>query len=95
VVHACGTRAAQLQGLAVMLSRTASTIGMGIVSGLIGLVGVVLGAVALFALYSLVVTPQDVVTWNGLLVLIVAVLLGIGAVRCIQYAVERAIRRLD
>jgi hypothetical protein len=76
-----------------MLLRTASAIGVVLVAGLMALVGAVLGAVALFTFYSLVVTPSDVVTWNGLTVLIVAVLLGIGAVRCIQYAVDRAIRR--
>jgi hypothetical protein len=56
------------------------------------LVGAVLGAVALFTLYSLVVTTSDVATRGGLVVLILAVLLGIGAVRCIQYAVDRATR---
>ena len=61
------------------------------------LLGVALGTVALFAFYSLVVTTSDVVTWGGL-TLIVAVFLGVGAVRCINYAglaFDRAIRRLN
>jgi uncharacterized membrane protein len=78
-----------------MLLRTASAIGEVVVAGLMALVGVALGTVALFTFYSLVMTTSDVVTWGGLVVLIVAVFLGIGAVRCIQYAVDRAIRRLD
>ena len=78
-----------------MLLRTASAIGEVVVAGLMALVGSALGAVALFTFYSLVVTPSDVVTWGGLVVLIVAVFLGIGAVRCIQYTVGRAIRRLN
>lgn len=44
------------------------------------------------------VTTRDVVTWSGLTVLSVAVFLGVGAVRCINYAglaFDRAIRRLD
>jgi uncharacterized membrane protein YcjF (UPF0283 family) len=82
-------------GLNPMLLRTASAIGEVVVAGLMVLVGAVLGAVALFTFYSLVVTTQDVVTWSGVTVLILAVLLGIGAVRCIQYAVDRAVRRLN
>ena len=78
-----------------MLLRTASAIGKGVVAGVIALVGVALGGVALFTFYSLAVTPSDVVSWGGLVGFIVAVFLGIGAVRCIQYAVDRAILRLN
>jgi hypothetical protein len=81
-----------------MLLRTASAIGEAVVAGVIALVGVALGTVALFALYSLAVTTSDVVTWGGLAVLIVAVFVGVGAVRCSQYAglvFDRAIRRLN
>ena len=81
-----------------MLLRTASAIGEGVVAGLIALVGVALGTTVLFTFYSLVVTPSDVVTWGGLTVLIVAVFLAIGAVRCVQYAglvFDRATRRLN
>jgi hypothetical protein len=81
-----------------MLLRTASAIGEVVVAGLMALVGVALGTVVLFAFYSLVMTPSDVVTWGGLTVLVVAVLLGIGAVRCIHYAglvLHRASRRLN
>jgi hypothetical protein len=81
-----------------MLLRTASAIGEVVVAGLIALVGIALGTVALFAFYSLLVTPSDVVTWGGLVVVIVAVFIGIGAVRCIQYAglmFDRATRRLN
>jgi hypothetical protein len=84
--------------LNAMLLRTASATGEVVVAGIIALVGVGLGAVTLFTFYSLVVTTQDVVTWSGLLVLIVAVILAIGAVRCTQYAglvFDRAIRRLN
>jgi hypothetical protein len=85
-------------GLNAMLLRTASAIGEAVVAGLVALVGVALGTVALFAFYSLVMTTQDVVTWGGLTVFIVAVLLGVGAVRCINYAglaFDRATRRLN
>jgi hypothetical protein len=81
-----------------MLLRTASAIGEVVVAGLIALVGVALGTVALFLFYSLVVTTQDVVTWSGLTVVIVAVFIGVGAVRCINYAglaFDRAIGRLN
>jgi hypothetical protein len=81
-----------------MLLHTASAIGEFVVAGLTALVGVALGTVALFAFYSLVVTTSDVVTWGGLTVLILAVFLGIGAVKCINYAgrvFDRAIRRLN
>ena len=85
-------------GLNAMLLRTASAIGEVVVAGLMALVGVALGTVALFTFYSLVVTTSDVVTWSGLAVLIVAALFGVGAVRCINYAglaFDRAIRRLN
>jgi hypothetical protein len=78
-----------------MLSRTASAVGEVVVAGLMALVGVAVGTVALFAFYGLVMTTSDVVTWGGVAVVIAAVLLGIGAVLCIQYAVYRAIPRLD
>jgi hypothetical protein len=81
-----------------MLLRSISALGEAVVAGLIALVGVALGTVALFAFYSLVVTTQDVVTWSGLTVLIVAVFLGVGAVQCINYAglaFDRATRRLN
>ena len=81
-----------------MLLRTTSAIGEAVVAGLVALVGVALGTLALFAFYSLAVTTQDVVTWSGLTVLILAVFLGVGAVRCINYAgraFDRAIHRLN
>lgn len=84
--------------LNAMLLRTASLIGEVVVAGLTALVGIALGTVALFAFYSLVVTTSDVVTWGGLAALISAVFIGIGAVRCINYAglvFDRAIRRLN
>jgi hypothetical protein len=81
-----------------MLLLATSAIGSVVVAGLIASVGIALGTVALFLFYSLVVTPSDVVTWGGLAVLVVTVFVGIGAVRCIQYAglvFDRAIGRLN
>jgi hypothetical protein len=81
-----------------MLLRTTSAIGSVVVAGVIASIGIALGTVALFLFYGLVVTPSDVVTWGGLMVVIVAVLVGMGAVRCIQYAglvFDRAIVRLN
>jgi len=95
--YSCSTNTAPI-GLNVMLLRTTSAIGEVAVAGLIALVGVAIGSAALFTFYGLVVTPSDVVTWGGLAVLIGAVFLGIGAVRCVQYAgrvFDRAIRRLN